>query len=127
MSTPPNDLQQQQILQSSNLTTTTTNQSDNSDKLNLNKSKKITIILKAAGSAPILKTKKWEVDEAWTVAFFQQSLRKLLKLTSDQSLFIFVNQSFSPSPEHTIGTLQKCFGSEGNKLTLYYSTILAWG
>lgn len=92
-----------------------------------NKSSKITLILKAAGNAPILKTKKWEVEETWTIAFFTQSLRKILKLTPDQSLFIFVNQSFSPSPEHTIGTLQNCFGNEGSKLTLYYSTILAWG
>lgn len=92
-----------------------------------NKPTKVTLLLKAAGNAPILKTKKWEVDEAWTMAFFQQSLRKILKLSPDQSLFIFVNQSFSPSPEHTIGTLQQCFGSEGSKLTLHYSTVLAWG
>uniref|UniRef100_A0A2I3RF84 Ubiquitin-like protein ATG12 n=1 Tax=Pan troglodytes TaxID=9598 RepID=A0A2I3RF84_PANTR len=72
--------------------------------------KKIDILLKAVGDTPIMKTKKW--------AF--------LKLVASEQLFIYVNQSFAPSPDQEVGTLSECFGSDG-KLVLHYCKSQAWG
>jgi len=42
--------------------------------------------------------------------------------------FVYVNQSFAPSPDRKIGDLTKCFGSgEANKLVLYYAKSQMWG
>ncbi|KAF2986764.1 hypothetical protein EK904_004725 [Melospiza melodia maxima] len=38
------------------------------------------------------------------------------------SRFIYVNQSFAPSPDQEVGTLYECFGSDG-KLVLLSSLI----
>uniref|UniRef100_A0A8C6RA32 Ubiquitin-like protein ATG12 n=1 Tax=Nannospalax galili TaxID=1026970 RepID=A0A8C6RA32_NANGA len=38
----------------------------------------------------------------------------------------YVNQSFAPSPDQEVGTLCKCFGSDG-KLVLHYCKSQAWG
>lgn len=40
--------------------------------------------------------------------------------------FIYVNQSFAPSPDQEVGTLYECFGSDG-KLVLHYCKSQAWG
>lgn len=62
------------------------------------------------------------------MAYVAQFLRQVLKLDMGQSLFVFVNQCFAPSAEHTIGTLTQCFGNaEAGKLVLHYSTTQAWG
>uniref|UniRef100_A0A672LTB6 Ubiquitin-like protein ATG12 n=1 Tax=Sinocyclocheilus grahami TaxID=75366 RepID=A0A672LTB6_SINGR len=40
--------------------------------------------------------------------------------------FIYVNQSFAPSPDQEVGVLFECFGSDG-KLVLHYCKSQAWG
>ncbi|XP_061874302.1 ubiquitin-like protein ATG12 isoform X2 [Colius striatus] len=42
------------------------------------------------------------------------------------NMFIYVNQSFAPSPDQEVGTLYECFGSDG-KLVLHYCKTQAWG
>lgn len=91
--------------------------------------------LVCSGNAPILKNKNYDVEASKPVSAVQQLLRRLLKIEPADSLFIFVNQSFSPSPDHTIGTLHQCFGAGAGdgaaeatyKLTLHYSITQAWG
>ena len=87
---------------------------------------KIEIRLQAVGDAPIMKQKNYKVDGVkqinWIIAF----IRKYLKLEEQDSLYLYVNQAFSPSPDQTVTNLNKCFGSEG-KLVLYYSKSQAWG
>ncbi|KAI6178102.1 Ubiquitin-like protein ATG12 [Aphelenchoides besseyi] len=88
---------------------------------------KVTVLFKAVGGAPILKNKSWKVDDSRTIAWIITFLKKELSLGPTDSLFIFVNQAFSPSPDHTIGDLYKSYSSAAPKLTLYYSTTNAWG
>jgi len=89
---------------------------------------KITLLLKAVGDAPILKQKKWTVDGERTVAWLMVFLRKMLETDPSESLYIFVNQSFAPSPDHRLSTLQQCFASSADdKLVLHYSKTNAWG
>lgn len=90
--------------------------------------KKITVLFKAVGSAPILRQKFFEVEPTRTIAAICLFLRKILHVSLADSLFVYVNSSFSPTPEHTIEQLCECFGnSTENKLTLQYSLVQAWG
>ncbi|XP_040020501.1 ubiquitin-like protein ATG12 [Gasterosteus aculeatus] len=88
--------------------------------------KKIDVLLKAVGDAPIMKTKKWAVERGRTVQSLSQFISRFLKLDTSEQLFIYVNQSFAPSPDQDVGVLFDCFGSDG-KLILHYCKSQAWG
>ncbi|XP_074851291.1 ubiquitin-like protein ATG12 [Carettochelys insculpta] len=88
--------------------------------------KKIDILLKAVGDTPIMKTKKWAVERTRTIQGLIDFIKKFLKLMASEQLFIYVNQSFAPSPDQEVGTLYECFGSDG-KLVLHYCKSQAWG
>ncbi|KAK7113714.1 autophagy protein 12-like [Littorina saxatilis] len=89
-------------------------------------STKIDVLLKPAGNAPILKKKKWTVDRHKQIGWISEFIRKFIKTETEDSVFVYVNQSFSPSPDTEIGTLFDCFGSDG-KLVIYYCRTQAWG
>jgi len=89
-------------------------------------SNKITVVLCPVGGAPILKTRKWEVDCTKTVQFILTFIRKKLSLPKSDSLFVYVNQSFAPAPDQSVQNLFDCFGSDG-KLILAYCKTHAWG
>ncbi|XP_076451660.1 autophagy protein 12-like [Babylonia areolata] len=89
-------------------------------------STKIDVLLKPAGNAPILKKKKWTVDRQKQIGWISEFIRKFIRTETEDSVFVYVNQSFSPSPDTDIGTLFDCFGSDG-KLVIYYCRTQAWG
>jgi len=89
-------------------------------------SAKIDILLKATGNAPILQNKKWAVEKLRKIASINLFVRKLLKCEPQETLFLYVNQSFAPAPDVDVGTLYECFGSNG-KLILHYCLTQAWG
>ncbi|XP_049903480.1 ubiquitin-like protein ATG12 isoform X1 [Epinephelus moara] len=88
--------------------------------------KPVDVLLKAVGDTPIMKTKKWAVDRGRTVQSLSQFISRFLKLDGSEQLFIYVNQSFAPSPDQEVGVLFDCFGSD-NKLVLHYCKSQAWG
>uniref|UniRef100_A0A8C6SGA1 Ubiquitin-like protein ATG12 n=1 Tax=Neogobius melanostomus TaxID=47308 RepID=A0A8C6SGA1_9GOBI len=88
--------------------------------------KKIDVLLKAVGDAPIMKQKKWSMERGRTVQSLAQFISKFLKFDANEQLFIYVNQSFAPSPDQEVGVLFDCFGSDG-KLVLHYCKSQAWG
>ncbi|XP_006882128.1 PREDICTED: ubiquitin-like protein ATG12-like isoform X1 [Elephantulus edwardii] len=88
--------------------------------------KKTDILLKAVGDTPIMKTKKWAVERTRTIQGLIDFIKKFLKLMASEQLFIYVNQSFAPSPDQEVGTLYEYFGSDG-KLVLHYCKSQAWG
>ena len=87
---------------------------------------KVDLLLKATGDAPIMKKKKWSVDPDKNIAWVITFIRRYLKLNEQDNLFLYVNQSFAPSPDQLIRNLHECFGSDG-KLVLYYAKSQAWG
>lgn len=87
---------------------------------------KIMVVLCPVGGAPILKRRRWEVDSTQTVHFITSFIRKKLELHKSDSLFVYVNQSFAPSPDQSVRNLFDCFGSDG-KLVLAYCRTPAWG
>jgi len=93
---------------------------------NEEKLKKVDVLLRPTGDAPILKKKKWQVDPNRTVEWVIGFLRKVLKLDPADSLFLYINQAFAPSPDRQIGLLYDNFGSDG-KLVLHYAKSQAWG
>lgn len=40
--------------------------------------------------------------------------------------FLYVNQTFAPSPDQAVRNLYECFGADG-KLVLHYCKSQAWG
>ncbi|XP_026813556.1 ubiquitin-like protein ATG12 [Rhopalosiphum maidis] len=98
----------------------------NTSKVVTENKDKIEILLKATGNAPILKTNKWMVEKEKTVASINDFLRKLLKLEPSDSLFLYVNQAFAPSPDQTMKNLYECYNTNGH-LILHYCKTQAWG
>ncbi|XP_034467541.1 ubiquitin-like protein ATG12 [Hippoglossus hippoglossus] len=96
------------------------------DSATIEDKKKIDVLLKAVGDTPIMKTKKWAVERGRTVQSLSQFISRFLKLDATEQLFIYVNQSFAPSPDQDVGILFDCFGSDG-KLVLHYCKSQAWG
>ncbi|PAV59507.1 hypothetical protein WR25_16313 [Diploscapter pachys] len=95
-------------------------------------SEKVTVLLQHVGDAPILKQKKFSVDRARTIAWFTQTIRKLMALEDNQNLFFYISQTFAPSPDHTFEALKDCYALTGgdvsnDHLVLHYSTTPAWG
>ena len=90
------------------------------------KKAKIDVLLKAAGDAPIMKKKKWAVDANKPIAYLIEFIRKYIKCEPSESLFLYVNQTFAPSPDQVLSNLFECFGTDG-KLILHYCKSQAWG
>ncbi|XP_026729149.1 autophagy protein 12-like [Trichoplusia ni] len=100
-------------------------QKENGDSTKTDKVK-IDILLKATGNAPIMKKKKWAVDAEKPIGWIMEFVKKYLKLEADEKLFLYVNQTFAPSPDQLVKNLYECFGTDG-KLVLHYCKSQAWG
>lgn len=87
---------------------------------------KISLFLKATSDVPIMKKKRWQVDETKTVQWIITFIKRYLKLEDKDTIFLYVAQAFAPSPDQQLKNLYECFGSEG-KLVLHYSKTPAWG
>uniref|UniRef100_A0A182XYI5 Ubiquitin-like protein ATG12 n=1 Tax=Anopheles stephensi TaxID=30069 RepID=A0A182XYI5_ANOST len=97
---------------------------DNSNDKDL--AAKLDIVLHATGSAPILKQKKWSVDQEKPISAIVKFIHKYLKLDPEERLFLYINQTFAPSPDQIIKNLYECYGTNG-KLILHYAKTQAWG
>ncbi|CAD0254283.1 unnamed protein product [Spodoptera exigua] len=101
-------------------------QKDNGDASKGDNKVKIDILLKATGNAPIMKKKKWAVDAEKPIGWIMEFVKKYLKLEPNEKLFLYVNQTFAPSPDQLVKNLYECFGTDG-KLVLHYCKSQAWG
>ncbi|XP_050296177.1 autophagy protein 12-like isoform X2 [Anthonomus grandis grandis] len=90
------------------------------------KSFSVDILLKPTGNAPIMKKKKWTVDSDKPIGWIIEFMKKYLKLDSNEKLFLYVNQTFAPSPDQMVRNLFDCYSTEG-KLVLHYCKTQAWG
>ncbi|XP_044732804.1 autophagy protein 12-like [Chrysoperla carnea] len=91
-----------------------------------NDKSKIDVLLKATGNAPIMKKKKWTVPYNKTIGWISEFIKKYLKLEPSEQLFLYINQTFAPSPDQVVRNLYDCYGSDG-RLVLHYSITQAWG
>ncbi|XP_067946168.1 ubiquitin-like protein ATG12 [Watersipora subatra] len=89
-------------------------------------SDKIIVLLRPAGSTPTLSKAKWSVPRDKTIGSIILFVKKILKMDSSKSLFVYVKQTFAPSADVEVGKLLDCFGSDG-QLVLHYCLTEAWG
>jgi len=91
---------------------------------------KILVVLKAVGNTPILKEAKFKIggNEKFSrlINFLRTQLEKTKKFDSKDSLYLYINSSFSPSPSEIIGDVYQCFKVQ-DMLIVNYSVTEAWG
>ncbi len=97
-----------------------------------NKPQKVKVHFVAVGSAPLMKKAKFLISPKESFSRLQEKLTKMLQLKdssntkSTNHLFLYLHQSFVPSPEDLIGDLNDLFSVRG-ELILHYSLQEAWG
>merc|ERR1719410_545566 len=87
---------------------------------------KVRVHFVAVGSAPLMKKNKFQIDSNQSFAAVNTFLRKVLKVDESNSLFLYCNAAFIPSPDERIGDLNECFSVRG-ELVVHYSFQEAWG
>ncbi|KAJ8956178.1 hypothetical protein NQ318_020729 [Aromia moschata] len=86
---------------------------DTDDAKKLEK-QKVDILLKPTGNAPIMKKKKWTVDNDKKIGWIIEFIKKYLKLEPNEKLFLYVNQTFAPSPDQIVKNLYDCYSTKAN-------------
>ncbi|GAQ90894.1 autophagy-related protein 12 [Klebsormidium nitens] len=86
-------------------------------------SKKVVVLFRATGDAPILKVSKFKIGAAERFAKVIEFLRKQIHR---DTLFVYINSAFSPNPDELVADLFDNFALEG-KLVVNYACSLAWG
>jgi len=80
----------------------------------------------AVGSARPMRETKYQLAASTKFAFVQNNLRKRLQLKPTDALFLFINSSFVPNSNDTLGNLFENFKT-GNELIINYCEEIAWG
>uniref|UniRef100_A0A0N4ZKG4 Ubiquitin-like protein ATG12 n=1 Tax=Parastrongyloides trichosuri TaxID=131310 RepID=A0A0N4ZKG4_PARTI len=88
---------------------------------------RVIVTLMNTPGVPSLKTKNRAVDKTMTFRELTRKVHKILKLEKDQTLFLYVNNAFSPILDTTIENVINCFAPGENKLTIHYSINHAFG
>ena len=89
--------------------------------------RKVVVLFKATGDAPILRQNKVKVRADAT---FAELLAHLTKSTRAERAFAYLGAAFAPRYDATVGALCDGYGErndEGGKLVVFYSTTPAWG
>eukprot|EP00287_Rhodomonas_sp_CCMP768_P002397 CAMPEP_0196718112 /NCGR_PEP_ID=MMETSP1091-20130531/1395_1 /TAXON_ID=302021 /ORGANISM="Rhodomonas sp., Strain CCMP768" /LENGTH=121 /DNA_ID=CAMNT_0042058691 /DNA_START=238 /DNA_END=600 /DNA_ORIENTATION=+ len=92
------------------------------------KDDKVRIFVKNVGNAPILKTTEFSASASSPFSRVIQHIQNKIRTSEmhkDAVIHLFVNQSFSPSPDEQLGDLYKCFQMDG-KLQIDYALMEAW-
>ena len=87
---------------------------------------KVKVHFVAAGAAPIMKKTKFQISADQRFASVTTFLRKMLKLDAGQSLFLYCNSAFVPSPDELLLDLNDSFAVR-DELVIHYSLQEAWG
>ncbi|KAG3110953.1 hypothetical protein PI124_g10056 [Phytophthora idaei] len=87
---------------------------------------KVTLQFVAVGNAPLMKRTKFTVSGHDQLSVVYKFLRKQLRLKDSESLFVYCNSSFAPSPDQRLSSLFESF-QVGDVLVLNYSLTQAWG
>ena len=87
---------------------------------------KVKVHFVATGSAPMMKKTKFQIAANQRFVSLFTFLRKMLKLEQGQSLFLYLNAAFVPSPDELLQDLKDCFAVR-DELVIHYSLQEAWG
>ncbi|XP_044951512.1 ubiquitin-like protein ATG12 [Hordeum vulgare subsp. vulgare] len=84
---------------------------------------KVVVHVRSTGNAPILKQDKFKISGRDKFLRVIEFLRRQLH---QDTLFVYVNSSFSPSPDELVIDLYNNFAIDG-KLVVNYALSAAWG
>ncbi|KAG8460933.1 hypothetical protein KFE25_010684 [Diacronema lutheri] len=87
---------------------------------------KVIVSFRNVGAAPALRQSKFRIDAEQRFGAVTTFLRKQLQTADAESLFVYVNAAFAPSPDELIADVARCFHVDG-VLSLHYCTTPAWG
>lgn len=87
---------------------------------------KVIVRFRAVGDAPIMKKSKFKITAAEPFKTVIDFLRGQLKLKTSDTLFLYINQAFSPSPDELVANLNRMFATD-SKLDIFYCRTPAWG
>ncbi|XP_074558237.1 ubiquitin-like protein ATG12 [Curcuma longa] len=85
--------------------------------------RKVVVHLRATGDAPILKQAKFKISGSDKFSKVIEFLRRQLHR---DTLFVYINSSFSPNPDELVIDLYNSFGFD-SKLVVNYASSMAWG
>ncbi|KAI1380553.1 ubiquitin-like autophagy protein Apg12 [Hypoxylon crocopeplum] len=88
---------------------------------------KILVRFKAVGSAPQLTREVRRISATQKFEAVVSHLRKVLKLSPTEGLFLYVNSSFAPALDEIVGNLHRCFKDSNDQLIVVYSITPAFG
>lgn len=83
---------------------------------------KVEVNVKAMGSAPALRQPRFTIDGTKKFSKLTSYLKEALKV---ETLYVYCQDAFEPSPDECLADLFKCFGS-GNRLNISYSSDQAF-
>lgn len=90
--------------------------------------KKVIVMLRAVGNAPVLNQPKFSISGTTRIAGLYDYLKKLLKsaIGENDNLFLYVNNNFSPSLNAFLIDLSNNYSVNG-QLIISYALTEAWG
>ncbi|KAH9260386.1 hypothetical protein BASA81_001556 [Batrachochytrium salamandrivorans] len=88
--------------------------------------RKIKVQLVAVGNAPILKNQKFQVRDSMTVGEVLLLIRERTKIPESDAIFLYINSSFAPGLDQTLGQLHASF-QVNDQLLLQFALTNTWG
>ncbi|KAL2135054.1 hypothetical protein VTI74DRAFT_9974 [Chaetomium olivicolor] len=88
---------------------------------------KVVVRFKPVGSAPPIRRELVKVASAHKFESVVAYLRKTLKVTETESVFLYVNSTFAPALDEVVGNLWRCFKDSNDHLNVSYSVTPAFG
>eukprot|EP00299_Pterocystis_sp_00344_P006357 c1817_g1_i1.p1 GENE.c1817_g1_i1~~c1817_g1_i1.p1 ORF type:complete len:132 (+),score=29.53 c1817_g1_i1:27-422(+) len=87
---------------------------------------KVVVLFEPAGNAPKLKQTLFKMNADGAFQTIIEFLRRQLRCKPTDSLFLFCNGSFAPTPDALVADVAQCFPSKG-RLVVNYCLTPAWG
>ncbi|KAK4241786.1 hypothetical protein C8A03DRAFT_40877 [Achaetomium macrosporum] len=88
---------------------------------------KVVVRFKPVGSAPPIRRELVKVASANKFESVVAYLRKTLKVSETESVFLYVNSTFAPALDEVVGNLWRCFKDSNDHLNVAYSMTPAFG
>ncbi|RKF79948.1 Ubiquitin-like protein ATG12 [Golovinomyces cichoracearum] len=88
---------------------------------------KVTFHFTAIGSAPILRQNLCKISSMQRFEVVVSYLRRTLRMTATESIFVYVNSCFAPALDEVVGNLYRCFKNSKDQLLVSYSMTPAFG